>query len=249
MPPPVHASEASRARRLIGASRAPCYPAPMNSLARLCLCALLVAGCEDTASGDSDLNDMRVSPDAGSISDSDVTVDLSTIPDSGGPQDAGPTVDAEALDASADSAAPDAGLDLQTTDMTARFGAVTEPFTLAYFGRNMDGSFHVEIYGDPAEQACPSMNSPAPGRSLILAGFASPVAAEHPLGSAVLFDFSGTLTDMLLLRFERGTQNGLSWSLDGDAADEMNVEVDITFPGGTVTGRFYATHCQSLDGE
>ena len=133
--------------------------------------------------------------------------------------------------------------------MMGRFGAVTEPFTLAYFGRNADGSFHVEVYGDPVEQGCPSMDSPAPGRSLILGGFASPVAAEQPLDNAVLFDFRGTLTDAPLLRFERGTQNGLTWSLNGDAADDMSVDADITFPGGTVVGRFYATHCPSLDGE
>jgi hypothetical protein len=218
----------------------------MNSLARICLCALLVAGCEDSAPKVSDGNDMRVSPDAGPIFDSDVTVDSSTVFDSG-PDDAGLIVDADALDASADSVTEDSGQDLRTTDMTARFGAVTEPFTLAYFGRNADGSFHVEVYGDPAEQTCPSMDSPAPGRSLILSGFASPIAAEQALENAVLFDFRGTLTNAPLLRFERGTQNGLSWSLNGDAADEMSVDLNITFPGGAVLGRFYATHCPSLD--
>ena len=151
------------------------------------------------------------------------------------------------IDTGAADAGGDTGADLRTTVMTATFGDTTEPFSLAYFGRNLDGTFHVEVYGDPIDEVCPTMETPSPARSLVLGSFASPLPAEQDLAAAVLFDFRGTLTDAPLLRFTSGTQNGLTWSLMGEDDDEMSIAVDIAFPGGTVTGRFYATHCDSMD--
>ncbi len=183
-------------------------------------------GATDTGGADTSTGDTAVTPDASADTN---------------PADTNPAEDTSVAE---DTNPPG---DLRSTVMTAEFGAVTEPLSLAYFGRNLDGSFHVEVHGDPIDEECPTMGTPSPGRSLVLGSFASPVAAEQDLVAAVLFDFRGTLTDAPLLRFTSGTQNGLTWSLMGEADDEMSVAVDVTFPGGTVTGRFYATHCESMD--
>lgn len=153
--------------------------------------------------------------------------------------------------ADAGSDAGDAGFGMSctgacaVTDLEAAFGAAREPFDVAYFGFNGDGSLHVEAFGG-ASEGCPQMDSPSPDRTLILGVLPVPTDRNELTLTASLLDFEGTLTDAPFLSAQARIRpaSALLTPLE-DAFVRVDLEAD--FEGGSVSGSLYATHCTSLD--
>jgi hypothetical protein len=134
--------------------------------------------------------------------------------------------------------------------LTARF-AITEPFERSLFGLTSPAKstsktweLHVEAVhgGDPG---CPSEMSATPDRSLVIAGLPKGFDTKRTYAEGVratLLDFKGTLTKEPILRATAVTATPGSSS---DAA--ISFDLDATFPGGTISGHIYATHCDSMD--
>lgn len=149
-------------------------------------------------------------------------------------------------DAGAD-AGVDAGCD-DCTLLTVAVGAAQGPMTRAQHGLEADGGvLYVEAHfgGDPA---CPSMTSPTPQRTLIIAGLRplpSGAAITYAEGLRVtFFDFEGALTTAPLVR----AIDARAVSLGGTPGETVRFSLTATFADGGVSGSFAAPHCASLDG-
>jgi hypothetical protein len=168
-------------------------------------------------------------------------------PDAGLSVDAGPQ-------GPADGGVPDGGRPADagcegacaTTALTLTLGGRSAGFTRAQHGVDADGRLTVEAHfgGDPA---CPTMTSPTPERTLVIAGL-----QPRPDGGVVSFadglrvtllDFSGALTTAPLVRATaaRATARFI------EPRQLVSVEIEATFDGGRLSGGFAAPHCPSLD--
>jgi len=180
--------------------------------------------------------------------------------DAGGGVDAGP-------------GGTDASTELPTTctgecaqlGLTASFGSTTRGFDRAFFGltspaKSGSGQWevHVESYGG-GEDACPSMSSPTPDRTAVITGFEVPTALSAVMdGSTSLLDFEGALLPDPPPT-ATATSHTIAWvaadpcvpCAEGTEADRASrfVAFDLvaTFLEGSLVGRVYATHCDSLD--
>jgi hypothetical protein len=160
--------------------------------------------------------------------------------------DAGPSLDAgQAEDAGVRADAGCTGA-CATTSLTMRLRGRTAGFSRAQHGLAPDGRVLVEAHegGDPA---CPTMTSPTPDRTLVIANL-----RVLPDGGAVtfadglrvtLFDFSGALTTSPLERAvaARATPRFVQ------PGQLVSFELEATFDGGALTGAIAAPHCPSLD--
>lgn len=168
---------------------------------------------------------------------------LCDVTDAGeSPADAG--TDAGTSDAGAADAGPgDAG-----TLLNVSVGANRGVMDRAQHGLEQDGGvLYVEAHfgGDPA---CPTMTSPTPSRTLIIAGL-RPLPAGSTLAydaglRVTLLDFQGTLTTAPLVR----AVDARAVSLGGTAGTLVRFSLEATFADGGVSGTFAAEHCASLDG-
>jgi hypothetical protein len=150
------------------------------------------------------------------------------------------------------------------TTLRAEFGATTRAFERAFFGLSapsQSDSGEWEIYieaGAGGDGACPTMDSPTPLFTLIVAGLGLPTEqSEAATGTVNLVDFEGQLlTDMV---FEKASSNTVTWvaadpcvaCAEGSEADRSDrmiaIDIDASFSGGSISGHSYATHCGSLD--
>ncbi len=133
----------------------------------------------------------------------------------------------------------------RTTALTATFGPTTRTLDAAYFGVTTAGSvqsLYVEAYGGAAA-GCPSMNSPTPDYTLIFGDVPMPTSTDPVTSVANLIDFQGDLlpspapvkaTTVTLVPVAKN-------------ATEIALDVNLTFPSGTLAGHLFATHCDSLD--
>lgn len=158
-------------------------------------------------------------------------------------------LDAGGLDAGpVDAGSHDAGCaaDCATTDLLVRFGARTATFERAQHGVEADGRLYVEAHagGDPA---CPTMTSPTPLRTLVIAGLrVLPDGGASTFADGLrvtLLDFGGAVTTAPLERAHDARATA-RWV---EPARLVSFQLSATFDGGTLSGGFSAPHCASLD--
>lgn len=134
------------------------------------------------------------------------------------------------------------------TSLDATLGGVSRTLDRAQFGNDVGdaGSLvRVEVHagGDPA---CPTEMSPTPDRTLVVANVPRAPAGSsftHADGVRVsYFDFAGDQIPSVPIARASSATVTIAY------ADEMLVEVDVeaTFPEGTVTGHATAQFCASL---
>jgi hypothetical protein len=130
------------------------------------------------------------------------------------------------------------------TALQARWGSVTRVLDAAYFGFNNTDprTIRVEAYNGAAP-GCPTMQSPTPEQTLIIAFVPVPTSADPSTSNAVLFDWDAAMFDDL--RGKSATSTALTPV--AHSAQVLAMDVSMTFDGGTLEGHFYATHCDSLD--
>lgn len=132
-----------------------------------------------------------------------------------------------------------------TTSLTATFGQTTRRLDVAYFGMTTSNgmqALYVEAYGGAAA-GCPSMNSPTPDYTLILGSVPMPTSTAAITSPANLIDFQGDLLPSPApLKATTVTLTPVAKN-----AAELALDVDLTFPSGTLAGHLFATHCDSLD--
>lgn len=125
----------------------------------------------------------------------------------------------------------------------ARFGATVAPFDRAFYGAS-EGTLYIEVHaGGSAE--CPTMTSPTPDRTLVIAGLPSPFTSPRSYADGVrasLLDFKGTITKEPILR-----ATAVTATPRGSGATFVALDLDATYPGGSIAGYVYATHCASMD--
>ncbi len=191
---------------------------------------VLVLGCGDDAATDASVD---ASPDASVDASADASVDAN----------ADASVDARDTDVPGDAGAD--AFDVcegacTETSVRAVFGAAEETFNLAYFGRNLDGTLRVELYGG-ADEGCPTMDSPTPDRTVVIPSLVMPMDGTAQDIQASLLDFAGTLTTEPILRASSASATPV-------AAGGAFVRFDLsaTFDGGDISGAVYATECASL---
>ncbi|MBL8606370.1 MAG: hypothetical protein JNL38_03580 [Myxococcales bacterium] len=199
----------------------------------------VVAACTSDPAGSSSGS----SADGGSSSGSsgDAAGGDSAAPDAGG-NDAGRDADAAGT---CDGAC-------KTTSLTVTIGAKSGPLDRAQFGFNTtDGAVptvQVEAHfgGDPA---CPSQTSPTPDRTVVFANvpLAKGVATEANGLKATLLDFKGDLTTEPIVRATAVKLTVVDFVSAPKASSYVAFDVEATFPGGSVKGHAYATHCDSMD--
>jgi hypothetical protein len=130
------------------------------------------------------------------------------------------------------------------TALTGRFGARTAGFERAQHGRAGTDRVYLEAHsgGDPA---CPTMMSPSPRRTLVVSGVrvGTAVQTEADGVTASLLDFTGELVTAPIVRATavRVTPRAIN------PGTSVSLEINATFPGGTITGTVLAPHCDSLD--
>lgn len=130
-----------------------------------------------------------------------------------------------------------------TTALTATINSTRE-LDRAYYGVNSDGTLRVEAYkgGDPG---CPTMNSATPDYTLIL-GRVPAMSSASAMSPSSLFDFTGDLHDLSPAPLTATTVS--LTDVVYTPGSFVTFDANVTFPGGTLTGHLYATHCTSLDG-
>jgi hypothetical protein len=130
------------------------------------------------------------------------------------------------------------------TALQARFGATSRVLDAAYFGFNTTDppTIRVEAYNGAAP-GCPTMQSPTPEQTLIIAFVPIPTDFEPSTSNAVLLDFDAALFDDI--RGKPATTTTLTPVAHG--AEVLAMDVVMRFDGGVLDGHFYATHCDSLD--
>lgn len=130
------------------------------------------------------------------------------------------------------------------TALTGRFGTRTGGFERAQHGRAGADRVYLEAHsgGDPA---CPTMMSPSPRRTLVVSGVrvGTAVQTEADGVTAALLDFTGELVSAPIVRATavRVTPRAIN------PGTSVSLEINATFPGGTITGSVVAPHCDSLD--
>jgi hypothetical protein len=140
------------------------------------------------------------------------------------------------------------------TALTATINTVERLLDRSQWGSTaIDGGtgIYLEAHrgGDPA---CPTSSSPTPDYTLIVANIPrGAVGAKYTMADGVrvaYFDFKGDqVTDGGGNPIVRATSAMVTIvAIDSAAQGSVEVEVDATFPSGTVKGRAYATFCQSL---
>jgi hypothetical protein len=161
------------------------------------------------------------------------------------PADAG-VVDAGPRDASVTSDAGTCAGPCATTTLTGAFGAARAGFDRAQHGRSGVDGVYIEAHfgGSPA---CPSMTSPTPDRTLVLAGVRATADGRPQTFAdgvrATLLDFRGVLTSAPLVRATAVTVTPRFV----DRGVAVSYDVTATFAGGTITGGIFAPHCPSMD--
>jgi hypothetical protein len=130
------------------------------------------------------------------------------------------------------------------TALTGRFGTRTAGFERAQHGRAGVDRVYLEAHsgGDPA---CPTMMSPSPRRTLVVSGVrvGTAVQTEADGVTASLLDFTSELVSAPIVRATavRVTPRAIN------PGTSVSLEIDATFPGGTITGTVVSPHCDSLD--
>ena len=229
----------------------------------LCACACALWGCPGEQPGGEDAGDDAGATDGGTTLDAaqDAGVDATSG------EDVGADVEGDASGGDAGegglSTTCDEACREQTTQVT--FGGTTEPVELGFYGLNApdeDGnrSLYIELHGD-ASPACPSQDSPTPGRTLILAGLPWPLeareyTAEGDALRGTFFDYAGTLLDGIAPESStavtvtpRAANVCVAPECAGvrDADGFVALDVSVTFEGGSLSGSVYMTHCTSYD--
>lgn len=128
---------------------------------------------------------------------------------------------------------------------------VTRTLERAQFGRDADGTFHIEAHegGDPK---CPDSMSPSPKRTFIVSAVKNaPAGTKQSKAEGVggsFLDFAGDqlpegtpFTKATAIMVEIVAIKGAK-----GAETEVELEVDATFAEGTIKGRVFAEYCQSL---
>ena len=124
----------------------------------------------------------------------------------------------------------------KTTALNATFMA-SRTLDVAYYGTNTDLTLRLEAYKGAAA-GCPTMNSPTPDYTLIL----SRINSEHT-SPASFIDFKGDM----LPSVQPVSATAVTLTPVTFATDFIAYDVMLTFDAGTISGHFYATHCDSLD--
>jgi hypothetical protein len=130
----------------------------------------------------------------------------------------------------------------RTTSLSAMFGSTTRSLDAAYFGVSGGSSLYVEAYGGAAA-GCPEMNSPTPDYTLILGNVPMPTSTAMITSPANLIDFQG---DLLPSPAPMAASSVMLTPVAKNA-NELALDVQLTFPSGSITGHLFATHCASLD--
>jgi hypothetical protein len=146
--------------------------------------------------------------------------------------------------------------------LSATFGGTSEPFERAVYGveTGADAGLYLEaLHG--GFSGCPSDSSPTPQRTLVVSGLTLPVD-NRPINSAqglavTLLDFAGTLlpsrpvagatSATAVFRAARLCADCVGQPAPADPDGFVALDLEASFDGGTVTGRIFATHCDSLD--
>jgi hypothetical protein len=148
----------------------------------------------------------------------------------------------------------------QTTALTATF-ASTRVLDRAYYGLTQAATgttLHIEAYrgGDPG---CPEKTSASPDYALILGRVPVPTSAEQSTSPANILDFTqagdllggplgAAATNVVITPVAaRVCTSCVGMPAPSDPDGMVALDVEITFPTGTVTGHLYATHCDSFD--
>lgn len=189
----------------------------------------------------------------------DAPADLEEI-DMAGPEDMRPTCEG----------------DCATHDLTIAFGANTRALGRAVYGlsspEQSSSGEGWEIYVEALQggfSGCPEELSNAPEYTFIVSGLPIVTGGEelsnetHQL-NAILFDYQGDLvpdppfrTTATDVRITARTTSvctdcvGMGSSMMGnsDPGGFVSLDIEATFPEGTVSGTLYAEHCNSLDAE
>jgi len=129
-----------------------------------------------------------------------------------------------------------------TSLLTATFGSTTRHLDVAYFGLSSSSALYIEAYGGAAA-GCPSMNSPTPDYTLIFGNVPTPTSTAMVTSPANLIDFQGDL----LTSPAPMAATAVMLTPVAKNAMELALDVNLTFPSGTIAGHLFATHCDSLD--
>lgn len=149
-------------------------------------------------------------------------------------------------------AAPACDGDCRKTSLEAVYGQKTAGFTRAQHGwdkkNGVVSGVQIEAhFGGNAE--CPRQNSPTPDRTLIVSGI--------PVGSAgrtlsladgiavTLLDFKNALTDKPLDKSTAATVKVVA--IEGEPPENVVLDLEATFDGGTIRGHVFAEHCTTMD--
>ncbi len=175
------------------------------------------------------------------------TTSSSSGGESGGP-DSGLVVPAEDAGAGEDAGEADSGGPIPTkkTSLEATINGVVRTLDRAQFGvTKADGTLYLEAHeGGVAE--CPETKTPK--RTLIVRDVPKGAPGARFTKSdgvgSVLFDFAGDQIDSL----KPTTASAVTVTIvDITDATSVEIEIDATFPEGTVKGRLYATYCAAMD--
>ena len=136
----------------------------------------------------------------------------------------------------------------RTTQLTATFGGTTRVLDAAYHGVTTSAAgdtLYLEAYAGAAP-GCPSMNSPTPDYTLILGRVGVPTGPQAVTSPASLLDFKGDLLggSPAPVTATAVTLTAVAYSA---TAGFVALDVNLTFPTGTITGHLFATRCASLD--
>ncbi len=157
-----------------------------------------------------------------------------------------------------------------TQDLSATYGATTEPFERAVYGLSApetteSGEWEVYLEAlDGGFEGCPQQDSPTPARTMIVANLKIPTEAgvtytkaEHGIATTLL-DFDGTLfteeqvferADTVELTPQAGNLcvECVGMAMPSHMEGFIALDLSATFPSGTASGHIYAVHCDSLD--
>jgi hypothetical protein len=147
----------------------------------------------------------------------------------------------------------------RTTSLTATFGSVQRSLDRAYYGitKTATGStLHVEVYRGGGS-GCPTMSSPTPDYTLVLARVPIPTSTTQVTSPGTLLDFVGDLLNGAInatasaVTLTPGVTHvcptcvGMTPPSDPDGF--IAFDATLTFSGGTISGHVFATHCDELD--
>ncbi|MCK5799930.1 MAG: hypothetical protein KAI47_22220 [Deltaproteobacteria bacterium] len=148
--------------------------------------------------------------------------------------------------------------------LTVSFGSVTVPIERAVYGLDRDAKGQRGVYIEALHggfSGCPKNDSPTTDRTLILSGLPLPEAGK-PITEAdglviSLFDYKGDLLGSKPIT--KATAASVTFVAakvcpscvgkpePSDPKGFVALDLDVTFVEGSVKGRLYAVHCDSLD--